>query len=213
MATATHEKVNKTAFLTDFLGKNPKANSRAVNEAWTNAGNAGTVSPTLVSKLRGELGLSGNIRSGSRSARARWRHRVQGQVEGSELKEGDLDDRREGLQSLGNSQDPEPGERLIRQGVALRQPTRQRRHCERGVEVVRHGRDDQRFPGEHDRVRAQPDREPAEGDQLQETEEGFPQDQWDDPDGRTSGRPSLGKDGPRTAGIGFWPRWKGRSTG
>jgi hypothetical protein len=68
MATATHEKVNKTAFLTDFLGKNPKANSRAVNEAWTKSGNAGTVSPTLVSKLRSELGLSGNIRSRSKNA-------------------------------------------------------------------------------------------------------------------------------------------------
>lgn len=68
MATATHEKVNKTVFLRDFLGKNPKANSRIVNEAWATSGNAGTVSPTLVSKLRSELGLSGDIRSRSTNA-------------------------------------------------------------------------------------------------------------------------------------------------
>ena len=62
MATATATKMTKSAFLTDFLKKNPKANVTVVNEAWTKAGNDGSVSPSLVTKLRSDLGLSGNTR-------------------------------------------------------------------------------------------------------------------------------------------------------
>ena len=61
MATATATKTTKTAFVTDFLKENPTANPEVVNEAWAKAGNPGTVSPSLVSKLRFDLGLSGNI--------------------------------------------------------------------------------------------------------------------------------------------------------
>ena len=63
MATATATKMTKSAFLTSFFKKNPTANVTAVNEAWAKAGNSGGVSPALVSKLRFDLGLSGNIRS------------------------------------------------------------------------------------------------------------------------------------------------------
>jgi hypothetical protein len=68
MATATATKTTKSAFLTGFFKKNPTANFTAVNEAWTKAGNSGAVSPSLVSKLRFELGLSGNIRSTLRTS-------------------------------------------------------------------------------------------------------------------------------------------------
>jgi hypothetical protein len=68
MATATETKTTKTAFVTDILKENPTANSTVVNEAWTKAGNAGSVSPSLVSNLRTDLGLKGNIRSASRTS-------------------------------------------------------------------------------------------------------------------------------------------------
>jgi hypothetical protein len=69
MATATATKTTRTAFLTGFLKKNPTANSTVVNGAWTKAGNPGKVSPSLVSKLRFDLGLSGNIRTTPRTAK------------------------------------------------------------------------------------------------------------------------------------------------
>ncbi len=61
MATATLKPVSKTAFLTDFLHENPQGNATAANKAWNEAGHSGTISPTLVSKLRKELGLVGNV--------------------------------------------------------------------------------------------------------------------------------------------------------
>ena len=62
MATATATKMSKSAFLTGFLKKNPTANPTAVNEAWARAGYAGSVSRSLVGRLRTDLGLSGNLR-------------------------------------------------------------------------------------------------------------------------------------------------------
>jgi hypothetical protein len=67
MVAATDKKPSKTAFVTGHLQKNPKANSKAVNEAWRKAGHPGSVSPTLVSKLRSDLGLAGNLRSRSKT--------------------------------------------------------------------------------------------------------------------------------------------------
>jgi hypothetical protein len=64
MATVTRT-TNKTAFLTSYLGKNPNANSTAANQAWTAAGNTGTISPSLVSNLRSRLGLIGAVGTGS----------------------------------------------------------------------------------------------------------------------------------------------------
>jgi hypothetical protein len=68
MATATATKTTKSAFLTAFLKKNPNANVTAVNQAWAKAGNPGTVSPSLVTKLRSDLGLSGNSRTTPRTS-------------------------------------------------------------------------------------------------------------------------------------------------
>ncbi len=67
MVASTESKPNKTAFITDQFSKNPKSNSKAVNEAWAKAGHAGSISPTFVSKLRKDLGLTGNLRARSKA--------------------------------------------------------------------------------------------------------------------------------------------------
>jgi hypothetical protein len=65
MATATATRsLGKTGFIKEFLNDNPEANTRAVNEAWKAAGFEGTISQTLVTKVRSQLGLTGNIRKG-----------------------------------------------------------------------------------------------------------------------------------------------------
>jgi hypothetical protein len=68
MVASTGSKTNKTAFITAHLEENPTANRKAVNKAWAEAGYSGTVSPTLVSKLRRDLGLAGNLRGRSKAA-------------------------------------------------------------------------------------------------------------------------------------------------
>jgi hypothetical protein len=65
MPTATTTRsLGKTGFLKEFLNDNPEANTRAVNEAWAAAGFEGSISNTLVTKLRSEMGLTGNIPKG-----------------------------------------------------------------------------------------------------------------------------------------------------
>ena len=56
MATAA---ASKSDFVRDFLGSNPQANAKSVNEAWTAAGMEGTISHPTVSEVRKELGLIG----------------------------------------------------------------------------------------------------------------------------------------------------------
>jgi hypothetical protein len=58
---------SKRAFVRDFLRKNPAANRKAVEEVWREAGHEGPISSALVSNLRRELGLTGNLRGASRS--------------------------------------------------------------------------------------------------------------------------------------------------
>jgi hypothetical protein len=58
----------KTAFVTDYLNKNKQANHREVSQAWSSAGNEGTVSESLVNKLRSKLGLTGNLQSRTKAA-------------------------------------------------------------------------------------------------------------------------------------------------
>jgi hypothetical protein len=59
VAVATKSQ-NKTSFVKDYLKGNPQAKSTAVNEAWTAAGMKGTISHTVVSEARKQLGLIGN---------------------------------------------------------------------------------------------------------------------------------------------------------
>lgn len=56
-------KAGKTMFVKNVLQKNAQANAAAVNAAWKSAGRPGTISGTLVQKMRRELGLTGNPRS------------------------------------------------------------------------------------------------------------------------------------------------------
>jgi hypothetical protein len=62
MATAT-KAPGKSEFIKQVLDKDPFANFKTVNEAWTSAGNEGSISQALVNKLRSEAGLSGNLRT------------------------------------------------------------------------------------------------------------------------------------------------------
>jgi hypothetical protein len=65
MATAaTTRNLGKTGFVKEFLNDNPRANTKAVNEAWKAAGFDGTIGQTLVTRMRSELGLTGNIPKG-----------------------------------------------------------------------------------------------------------------------------------------------------
>ena len=58
MATAT-KSPGKTVFVKEFLQNNPQAKAKAVNEAWAAAGMKGTISHSIVSDVRKELGLIG----------------------------------------------------------------------------------------------------------------------------------------------------------
>ncbi len=56
----------KTLFVKEFLNDHPQGNVQAVNEAWAAAGKNGTIGPTLINKLRSQMGLSGNLRATSK---------------------------------------------------------------------------------------------------------------------------------------------------
>jgi hypothetical protein len=67
MATKTAGQ-SKRAFVRDFIRKNRAATRKAVEEAWREAGHEGSISPSLVSTVRRELGLTGKEPVGSRPA-------------------------------------------------------------------------------------------------------------------------------------------------
>ena len=68
-ATATRTQ-GKSGFVKEYLNDNPRSNPTAVNQAWIDAGMEGAISPSLVNKIRAELGLAGNLR-GSKLAKKR----------------------------------------------------------------------------------------------------------------------------------------------
>jgi hypothetical protein len=59
----------KTMFVKEFLNDHPQGNVDAVNEAWQAAGFDGTISPTLINKMRASLGLSGNLRGNTKKSK------------------------------------------------------------------------------------------------------------------------------------------------
>ena len=61
MATTATAAPGKTSFVREFLQGNPQANAKAVNEAWTAAGMKGTISHPIISQVRKQLGLTGNL--------------------------------------------------------------------------------------------------------------------------------------------------------
>jgi hypothetical protein len=67
MPAARTRDQGKTSFVKEVLNDNPQANSKAVNLAWTEAGMEGTISDTLVNKMRSQLGLAGNLRGKRRT--------------------------------------------------------------------------------------------------------------------------------------------------
>ena len=69
MASMVGKDQGKSKFAREFLTKNPKANAHAVGEAWSKAGREGTISGSLVNKLRSDLGLTGNLRSRRKKSR------------------------------------------------------------------------------------------------------------------------------------------------
>jgi hypothetical protein len=65
MPTATPTRnLGKTSFLKELFNDNPQANASSVNEVWKAAGFEGTISQSLVKRVRSELGLTGNMRKG-----------------------------------------------------------------------------------------------------------------------------------------------------
>jgi hypothetical protein len=62
MASAKTRGQGKTSFVKEILIDNPMATSKVVNEAWNSAGMEGTISDTLVNKMRAQLGFAGNLR-------------------------------------------------------------------------------------------------------------------------------------------------------
>ena len=62
MATTATATPGKTSFVKEFLNANPQGNTKAVNEAWTAAGMKGTISHPIISQVRKQLGLTGNLR-------------------------------------------------------------------------------------------------------------------------------------------------------
>jgi hypothetical protein len=59
----------KTMFVKEFLNDHPQGNVDAVNEAWQTAGFDGTISPTLINKMRASLGLTGNLRGNTKKSK------------------------------------------------------------------------------------------------------------------------------------------------
>lgn len=55
MAKRTAPEPKRSAFLRDFLEKNPKANLQATNEAWTQAGHRGEISSALFYSIKGKV--------------------------------------------------------------------------------------------------------------------------------------------------------------
>lgn len=53
----------KLEFVTSMLRDDPKANERAVKQAWSEAGREGTISGSYVTKIRAKLGLTNGPRS------------------------------------------------------------------------------------------------------------------------------------------------------
>ena len=68
MATVKAE--GKSAFLKEFFVDHPDAGEPAINEAWRTAGHDGSISTSLISKVRSDLGLTGKGRSKSKGAQA-----------------------------------------------------------------------------------------------------------------------------------------------
>jgi hypothetical protein len=123
MTRRTKKGPNKSAFVRDFIEKNPRANRKAVEEAWLAAGHDGPISSALVSHLRSEMGLTRKRRrrtgkgrasgtapeaTGERKPGSAIRDRVLDEIE------GDIDRLIFKLIALGEMEEIEDGLREVR---------------------------------------------------------------------------------------------------
>ena len=67
MATAAAAP-GKTSFVKQFLNDHPEGTTKTVNEAWQAAGMKGTISHPIISQVRKQLGLTGNLPGKTRKA-------------------------------------------------------------------------------------------------------------------------------------------------
>jgi len=78
MTVSTMQNQGKSMFIKEVLNDDPEANHQAVNVRWREAGMSGSISPTLVSRIRSRLGLTGNTRGrGRKNAKATGTRRGQ----------------------------------------------------------------------------------------------------------------------------------------
>ena len=59
MATVRRKNEGKSMFLKEYLVDHPDAGKEAIDAAWREAGNEGTISTSLIGKLRRDLGQTG----------------------------------------------------------------------------------------------------------------------------------------------------------
>ena len=134
MATVTRAP-GKSDFIKQVLGKNPQATFKAVNEAWTEAGNDGSISQALVNKMRSEAGLSGNLRTNGKAETPAVVETARPRQEAGSEAEG---------------QGSGPGQDLVHQGVPQRPSRGERQGGERGMDESRVRRLDQRHACQQD---------------------------------------------------------------
>lgn len=118
----------KQDFVRELLQRTPQSNVEAINEAWRQAGNAGSISGSLFYKIRGELGLTGQRRSGNgagsaEEAASKGRETTSAQAgersKALESLEGDLDRLLFQVMGLGSLPDVEEALRRARRLVVL----------------------------------------------------------------------------------------------
>src|SRR5271157_116731 len=68
MATTATAAPGKTSFVKQFLNDHPEGTTKTVNEAWQAAGMKGTISHPIISQVRKQLGLTGELRGKIRKA-------------------------------------------------------------------------------------------------------------------------------------------------
>src|SRR5512135_2422367 len=93
MATLKQKIEGKSMFLKEYLLDNPDAGTEAIAAAWREAGNEGTISASLVGKVRRDLGLTGKcaaqVKSGARiGAGSEVRGRALAKEKGASVRAG-----------------------------------------------------------------------------------------------------------------------------
>ena len=68
MATTATAAPGKTSFVKEFLNDHPEGTTKTVNEAWQAVGMKGTISHPIISQVRKQLGLTGNLPGKTRNA-------------------------------------------------------------------------------------------------------------------------------------------------